>query len=245
MRSIDWKASAKRGRPITRTQQPERSQTLWIVLDASRAMMAPSTSVADTDGDTTCARPPGTRFECALEASLMLACAALVQGDQVGLLVFGRALRLSVPPKRGRAQLFALIEALLNVHPEPCELDAAGLLQAFAEKAPKRSLFVFFSDLDNGTDLEQLAEHAPLLTRRHLAMCVSLTGQGLERLLARAIDSERDVYRKLAAIHLKDERERVRRKLESAGLCVIESELASLPRATVAEYERQKRAGRL
>jgi uncharacterized protein (DUF58 family) len=234
MRSIDWKASAKRHRPITRAYQPERSQTLWLVLDASRSMMARSEP-----------RAPHTRFESALEAALVLASSALGQGDRVGLLVYGRALRLALAPRRGGAHLFAIIEALLTVHPEPCELDTAGLLRAFAERAPKRCLFVLFTDLDNGTDLEQLAEHATLLTQRHLALCVSLSGQDLERRLSAPIESERDAYRRVAAIQLKDERERLKRNLYGGGLYVIESELAGLPRAALAEYQRQKRAGRL
>jgi uncharacterized protein (DUF58 family) len=239
MRSIDWKASAKRNRPITRAYQPERSQTLWIVLDASRGMMALSDACA-SHGD---ARV--TRFEAALEAGLLLASSALAQGDQVGLLVHGRTRRLSLAPKRGRAHLFTLIEALLNVHPEPSELDAAALLQTFAEQAKKRALFVFFTDLDNGADLEQLAEHANLLTRRHLALCVSLSNQDLARRLTSAIESERDAYRKVAAIHLSEERARLKQSLRRAGLYVIESAPPDLPRATLAEYQRQKRAGRL
>lgn len=234
MRSIDWKASAKRRRPITRAYQPERSQTLWVVLDASRGMMAPSDDGAQT-----------TRFEAALEASLYVASAALAEGDQVGLLVYGRAHRLSVAPKRGRAHLFTLIEALLSVHPEPCELDAAGLLTTFAREAPKRALFAFFTDFDNGADLEQLAEHAHLLTRRHLALCVGLTNLELTRRLSSAIESERDAYRKVAASHLADERERLKHSLQKAGLYVIESAPRDLAEATLAEYRRKKRSGRL
>jgi uncharacterized protein (DUF58 family) len=243
MRSIDWKASAKRRRPISRSYQPERSQTLWLVLDASRAMMAQSEPLV-TSAEGGEATPP-TRFERALEAAFNLASAALAQGDQVGLMVYGRALRLSVPPKRGRAQLFALIEAIMHVHPEPCELDAAGLLAAFALAAPKRSLFVLFSELENGADLEQLAEHAHLLTRRHLALCLSLSGRELEARLRAPIESERDVYLRVAAIKLKEERESLKRKLHHAGLPVIECAPPAFARAALAEYQRQKRAGRL
>ncbi len=239
MRIIDWKASAKRRRPISRSYQPERSQTLWLVLDASRAMMA--ASEADTDGS---AVAP-TRFERALEAALLLASAALTQGDQVGLLIYGRALRVCVPPRRGRAQLFALIEAIMHVHPEPCELDAAGLLTTFAQAAPKRCLFVLFTELENGTDLEQLAGHAPLVTRRHLALCLSLSGRELTARLRAPIESERDAYLRVAAIKLQEERESLKRKLYDAGMPVIECAPAAFAGAAVAEYQRQKRSGRL
>jgi uncharacterized protein (DUF58 family) len=248
MRSIDWKASAKRRRPITRSYQPERSQILWIVLDASRAMMAAEASVA---ADASAAREregeaaPSTRFERALEAALLLTSSALAQGDQVGLMVYGRGLRLTLPPKRGRAQLLAMIEALLHVHPEPCELDARGLIEAFAQAAPKRALFALFTEFENSPDLSQLAEHARLLTRRHLALCISLSGQELERRLSAPIDSEPEAYQRVAAITLKQERDGLKRRLHEAGLTVIESTPPELARAALREYQRQKRAGRL
>jgi uncharacterized protein (DUF58 family) len=244
MRSIDWKASAKRRRPITRSYQPERSQILWLVLDASRAMMSASEETP-AESELQPEPAPRTRFESALEAALLLASTALAQGDQVGLLVYGRALRLKLAPKRGRAQLLALIDALLHVHPEPCELDALGLIEAFAQAAPKRALFALFTDLENAADLEQLAEHARVLTRRHLALCVSLSGHELEQRLSAAIDSEADAYQRVAAIKLKEERDRLKRKLSGAGLTVIESALPGLARAALLEYQRQKRAGRL
>jgi uncharacterized protein (DUF58 family) len=239
MRSIDWKASAKRHRPITRAYQPERSQTLWIGLDASRGMMTHS------DGSLADGTAARTRFESALEAALVLAAAALAEGDCVGLLVYGRSLSLAVPARRGRAHLYTLVDAALAVHAEATELDAAGLLASFTRHAPKRSLFVFFTDLDNGADLQQLAEHAPLLTRRHLALCVSLNEHNQASRRPSAIEGERDVYRRVAQIHLNDERARLKQNLQNGGLGVIESQLPDLAHAALAEYQRQKRAGRL
>ena len=84
-----------------------------------------------------------------------------------------------------------------------------------------------------------------MLTRRHLALCVSLSGQELERRLRAPIESEADAYQRVAAIKLKQERDGLKRRLSGAGLTVIESALPGLSRAVLLEYQRQKRAGRL
>jgi uncharacterized protein (DUF58 family) len=240
MRSLDWKATAKRRRPITRAYQPERNQTLWIVLDASRAMMRPAAPPAHTARSAA-----ATRFEAALEAALLLADAALSEGDRVGMLAYGRALKLCVTPRAGHAQLLALMQHSLSLHAEPTELDVAGLLSSLARCAPKRSLVVLFTDLDNEGDLRELVRHARLLARRHASLCVSLRPEQLASARDAPIEAERDLYRKLAAISLHEQRSQLARDLETAGLALVESALPQLGRAIVQRYRAEKTSGRV
>jgi uncharacterized protein (DUF58 family) len=238
LRNIDWKATAKRRRPITRSYQPERSQSLWIVLDASRAMSLP---LAEADAEP----EPRTRFDVALEAALRLADAALHAGDRVGMLVYGREPLLSVPPRRGRAHFMHLLERVLSVRAQPTELDAPGLIGLLASLATKRCLLVLFTDLDNEADLHLLAEHAPLLTRRHLALCVSLQEKRLSRELAHEPLGELDVYRKAAALSLHGQRARLARQLARRGVPVIETDARGLPAAALRRYREIKVSGKL
>ncbi|HEX6240585.1 MAG TPA: DUF58 domain-containing protein [Polyangiales bacterium] len=239
MRNLDWKATAKRRRPITRTFQPERNQTLWIVLDTSRVMTLPA-EVRDEP------RPAGTRFEAALEAALALADAALAEGDRVGLLPYGRdAAEGWVMPQAGHAQRLMLLRRSLSLRAHPTEFDAPGLLVTLARCAPKRSLVVLFTDLDNEGDLRELARHAPLLSRRHASLCVSLRPEQLRARREAPIERERDVYRKLAAISLHDRRTQLSRDLESAGLSVVESAPSQLARSIVQRYRMAKISGRV
>jgi uncharacterized protein (DUF58 family) len=238
LRNIDWKATAKRRRPITRSYQPERSQALWIVLDASRAMTLP---LVDGGRDA----PPRTRFDVALEAALRLADAALNAGDRVGLLVHGRDALLSVPPRRGRAQLVRLLDGVLPVRAQATELDVPGMIGLLGSLAKKRCLLVLFTDLDNEPDLHLLAEHARLLTRRHLTVCVSLEEKRLRHELARAPHTERDVFRKVAALSLHGQRAQLARELGRRGVPVIETDARGLATAALARYRQIKQSGRL
>jgi uncharacterized protein (DUF58 family) len=239
MRNLDWKATAKRRRPITRTYQPERNQTLWIVLDASRAMSLPADVTAHA------VQRARSRFEVALEAALALAAAALREGDQVGLLAYANQTKLLVRPKGGRSQLLALLNHSLALHAEPTELDAAGLLTQLSRAAPKRSLVVLFTDLDNEGDLRDLARHAPLLMRRHVTLCVSLSPEQLAAQSEQSVGNDRELYAKLAAISLHEQRSELSLALSTAGLRVVESSSGNLSGAIVRQYQAAKQSGRL
>jgi uncharacterized protein (DUF58 family) len=275
MRSIDWKATAKRRRPITRSYQPERSQALWIVLDASRAMTLPlpeeplevardaqpaeqrpaprGARPTEQERAARGARPAEadpepesrTRFDVALEAALRLADAALHTGDRVGLLVYGREALLSVPPRRGRAHFMHLVERVLSVHAQASELDVAGMIGLLGSLAKKRCLVVLFTDLDNEADLHVLVEHAPQISRRHLTLCVSLAEKRVRRELQRELHSEQDVYQKLAALSLHAQRARLARNLLRRGVPVIETDARGLSSAALKRYREIKQSGRL
>jgi uncharacterized protein (DUF58 family) len=85
-RDICWTASARRGRLVTRVYQPERSQSVWILVDAGRLLRA---RVGDR-----------SMLDVSVTAALTLAQVALTSGDRVGLLAYGRRLQHRVAPAR-------------------------------------------------------------------------------------------------------------------------------------------------
>jgi uncharacterized protein (DUF58 family) len=97
-RRIDWKATARRGKPIVRDYQTERSQNVLLLLDAGRTMLA------EVEGR--------RKFDAVLNAALMLAYVAVQMDDKVGALVFADEVDLFSPPQRGKAQVGKLVDAL-------------------------------------------------------------------------------------------------------------------------------------
>jgi uncharacterized protein (DUF58 family) len=104
---------------------------------------------------------------------------------------------------------------------------------------------VLFTDLDNEGDLRELARHARLLSRRHVSLCVSLEPEGLAARESAPVERERDVYRKLAAISLREQRRELARALQTAGLELVESPLPRLAERIVQRYHAAKISGRL
>src|SRR5687768_777194 len=136
-RHIDWKATARRRKPITREFTVEQGQTVMIAVDTGRLM----TQLADAG--------PGarSRFEYALASALVLADVALHSGDQVGLLLFDDEVRAFVPPARGRPALRGIHGALVTAQATMTEPDYAAAFRTLATRHRKRSLIVLFTDV--------------------------------------------------------------------------------------------------
>lgn len=100
LRFIDWKATARLSQPLVRVLEPEREQTLLILLDRGRLMTAQVQGL--------------TRFDWGLNAALSLALAGVSRGDRVGLGVFDRTLHTWLPPKGGQANFQQMIERLTD-----------------------------------------------------------------------------------------------------------------------------------
>lgn len=238
LRSVDWKATARRHRPVTRLYRPERSQTLWIVLDASRTMATAIGTAGRGDIEK-------TRFDVAVETALSLADAALRAGDQVGALVYGDGRKRLVPPARGRSQFRRLLDALTDAQPAAVPLHVRGLLAELELRARKRALVVILTDLENETHAQALCAHAHVLTRRHLTMCVSLLDAHTRARAHSPPGSDFDVYQRAAAIDLLHEREELRMRLEKRGVMVLEADVRGLARRLLDHYLQVKLSARL
>ncbi len=158
-RRLDWAASARRGRPVVRVHQHERNHVVWIALDASRLMAARTGT--------------RTKLDCAVEAALALALAALGARDRVGLAVFDRTLRAWVAPRSHRSGLGAFVDALRPVQPRPVEADYDALLRELATRQRQRALVVLLTDFVEA-ESARLAEPLAVLGRRHRLLLAAL-----------------------------------------------------------------------
>src|SRR4028118_1875636 len=159
-RLIDWKATARRSRPLVRVLEPEREQTLIILLDRGRLMTAQVQGLK--------------RFNWGLNATLSLALAGLDRGDRVGIGVFDREVTSWIPPERGQHQLSKLIERLTPIQPVLLEPDYVGAVTTLANQQTRRALVVLITDLVDITASAELLAALGRLTPRYLPFCVTL-----------------------------------------------------------------------
>lgn len=221
-RDLDWKSSAKRQRPITRVYEQERSQTVLLAIDAGRMMATRIGRISKLDH--------------AINAALLLAYVALRQGDRVGLVVFGAHVSTFVAPGRGPAHYKRLLEALYAVEAEETFVDFRRLLEFVQMRARKRALLVLFSDLLDEAHAMPLAEHAALLRRTHLPVCVTMHDPVAEALADAPVRDVRGAYRRAAAADLLAEREAVKAHLRKNGVGLVEAPPGELAVATVNRY---------
>lgn len=221
-RDLDWKSSAKRQRPVTRVYEHERSQLVLLAIDAGRMMGARLGRI--------------TKLDHAINAALLLAYVALRQGDRVGLVVFGAHVQTFVPPGGGQAQYKKLLEALYAIEAEQTFVDFRRLLEFVQVRARKRALFVLFSDLLDEAHAMPLAEHAALLRRTHLPVCVTMHDPVAEGLADAPAADAHAAYRRAAAADLLAEREGVKAHLQKRGVAIVEAPPGELAVATVSRY---------
>ena len=184
---IDWKATARRGHPITRVFQIERTQEVYIILDASRLSARP------VAGD-----PDATILERNITASLLLALAAEKQGDLFGLITFSDRVHDFVRARSGKSHYAACRDALYTLQPRLVAPDFDELFSFLRLRLRRRALLVFLTELDDAVIAEAFLRNVPLL-RQHLILIGMAKPQGAEAIFG---DSQvlglDDVYRHLA-----------------------------------------------
>lgn len=155
---IDWKATARRGHPITRVFQVERTQEVYIILDASRLTARPVAS-----------DPESSILERNITASLLLALAAEKQGDLFGLVTFSDRVHDFVRARNGNAHYDACREALYTLHPRIVTPDFDELFTLLRLRLRRRALLIFLTELDDPILAESFSRNVNLL-RHHLVL---------------------------------------------------------------------------
>jgi len=230
-RKIDWKATARRGKPIVRDYQTERSQNVILMLDAGRNMLA------EVEGK--------RKFDAVLNAALMLAYVAVQMDDKVGALVFADEVDLFSVPQRGRAQVGRLVEALHDAQPRLVEADYLYAATYLAKRWRKRSLIVLFTDLID-PDASRMVLHAlRTLSRQHLCVAITVADPRLHAWSRQPTDTPAAFYRRAIATQTLSDRLAAMRTLERMGIHCIDADPDTLTAALVNYYLQVKARGGL
>jgi len=231
VRKIDWKASARRGKMIVRQYEAERSQSVILALDLGRLMLA------EVDG--------ARKFDHVVDAALMLANAAVSADDRIGLLVYHDQVVRFIPPRRGRAQIGTILEAVHGLEPEPVESNPVRAFNYLAKRWRKRSLIVAFTDLIEPEASAGVLRAFAALRRSHLCVAVTVADPRTSELVNLSPRATLDLYRRAVAIEVDDERRQAIRGLELVGVRVVDAEPDLLAQALVNQYTAIKARGEL
>ena len=231
-RRIDWKATARRARLITREYTVERSQTVITLVDAGRSM----TQLASDR----------SRFEHAISSALILTDIAANAGDRVGALVFDDEIRAWVQPRPGRAALQSIRDAFIPLMPTTREPDYAAAFRFLAAHQRKRALIVFITDVIDPRASQALIAHVSRSAARHLAVVVALRNDAIfAAALPRAAGGPDRLFESAAAEELILAREAALQGMRRAGVSVIDVSPHSMTADVVNRYLELKSRGAL
>lgn len=228
-RTIDWKATARRGKIMARQYEDERRQQVLIVVDAGRLL------TAEVEGR--------SRLEAVVEAALHLAHSAVEHDDNVGLLVFADTIQQWVPPARGRRALRAVLDALAVVDGRLVESNYPAAFAYLAARNRKRALTVLFTDVIDRTASEALVAQVGSLRPRHVPLAVTLREPALEHLATARPATAGAAFERAAAEELLLSRAAALAEMRGRGILVLDVPPSGASAAVVEQYNRLKRRG--
>jgi uncharacterized protein (DUF58 family) len=209
LRDVCWKASARRGSLVSKQHQIERSQPVWLMLDAGRLLQA---RVGDY-----------TKLDYATTTALAMSQLALVSGDRVGLLAYGRDTQQVLAPARGRTHLRQMMESLALVHGEPSEADHLRATVTLNRLQPRRSLVLWLTDLAETSMRPEIIDGAAQLMRRHLVLLVAIEQRDLKRIAGMRPRNASQMFECAAAQELVRWRELLLAQLRERGALTLET----------------------
>ncbi|MEM1293555.1 MAG: DUF58 domain-containing protein [Cyanobacteria bacterium P01_H01_bin.162] len=230
-RFIDWKATARRSTPLIRVLEPEREQSLIVLLDRGRLMTANVKGLA--------------RFDWGLNATLSLALAGLHRGDRVGVGVFDREMHTWIPPTGGRQHLQHLIEKLTPIQPAILESDYLGAVTQVATQQHRRALVVVITDIVDQTASAELLTALTRLKSRHLPFAVTLRDPQVDTQAEAFTEEVIGAYSRAVALDLREQRQAAFAQLKQAGVLVLDAPADQITEPLVEDYLRLKARNRL
>ena len=230
-RTIDWKATARRGKLMVAQHEVERSQNVMLLLDCGR-LMTPRIDNA-------------RKLDYAVTAALSLATIAGLASDRVGLVAFAHEILSAIAPRSTKASVGRLAEPLYGLEPR---FEESNYTRAFAylrHHLHKRSLIVFLTDVIDPIAQATVMSEVSMLARHHLLVCVFMNDAAVSEALATEPETISDAYRANVALDLANERRLAKAMLERRGVLVIDVPAKKLTTALIDEYLRVKRRGLL
>jgi len=229
LRQIDWKATARYRKPISREYQDERDQDIVFLLDCGRRLRNKDDYLS--------------HFDHAMNALLLTAYIALRQGDAVGLMSFSGESRWMTPLK-GPARINMILNQLYDLDSTTATSDYLKAAEDFMQKWEKRALVVIISNIRD-EDLDDLAKACQLLSKKHIVMVASLRDVFLDKLVEKPVENFDDAMNYCGVTAYARARKEVLARLQGMGVVVTDSLPYNLHINLVNEYFKLKRSGRL
>jgi uncharacterized protein (DUF58 family) len=231
VRQVNWRATARLGRPMSNQYRVEQDRDVVLLVDAGR-LAAAALPVSDDEAE----RPRGTVLDATLDALAAVALVADEVGDRCGAIAFDREVRVELRPRRAGGNV--VVRALHDIEPR---LVDSGYEAAFRRvEGSKRAFVLILSDLLEPVAVRSLADAVPVLARRHAVVVASPADPVLRALASAVPASVDDVARVVAAAEVQEAREAAAARVRAAGAGVVDAVPAALARACVAAYLRAK-----
>ena len=221
---IDWKATARHHKPMVRQYRVEQNHDVLIGIDTGRLMGSRVEGI--------------TKLDHAIHSALLLSRVCLVHDDRPGVMTFDSRVRSFVKPAGNRSQMERVLHSVYDLRSDFSETSFRRSLIFLDTHQRKRSLVVLLTDFVHGQADEQLLQGLFGLARRHLVLFVALRDPLLDRLTTSLPDSSDDVYGKVVAQGIEEDRRVVMFTLRNRGIHTLDLPPAQITQQLLNQYLR-------
>jgi len=228
-RQVDWKATARHRKLISRDYQEERDQQILFLVDCGRRMMSHDDTLS--------------HFDHTLNAILLLSHVALKQGDAVGLLTFSGEQRW-IAPRKSMSSVNVILNSVYDLQPKLISPDYERAAIEFMQRQTKRSLVILLTNVRD-EDSDELLPALRLLKKRHLVLLASMREHSLDMRLEAPIQNYDEALDYAATNHYLEYRRKMHMQFDQSGVLFMDVNPDQLAVNIVNRYLEIKTAGML
>ncbi|MEI6947299.1 DUF58 domain-containing protein [Paraflavisolibacter sp. H34] len=209
-RTINWKASARRGDLMVNNFTDERSQQVYCIINKGRMMKMPFGGM--------------TLLDYAINAALVLCNTALMKQDKAGLITLAQNIDTFLPADKKPTQMNALLQALYKQQTDFKEPDLEKLFSAIRTRISQRSLLVLFTNYESVESLERDLPSLKRIAHYHLLVVVFFENTELQQLVETPVNSIEDIYIRTIAEKYQFDKKLIARELQKHGILSVLSQ---------------------
>lgn len=229
VRTINWKATAKKNQLMVNQYQDERSQPIYSIIDTGRVMKMPFNGLSLLD--------------YAINSSLAFSNVALKRNDKTGLLTFSKKIETFVPAVQKLTHLNTIMESLYNISTDFSDSDFGMLYAHVKRKVNQRSLLLLYTNFEHISGLKRQLPYLLAMAKKHVLVVIFFENTELESLIAEDAEDIQAIYHKTIAEKFSLEKRLMQKELQKYGVQTILTKPEELTVNTINKYLEIKARG--
>ncbi|WP_452597538.1 DUF58 domain-containing protein [Pontimicrobium sp. MEBiC01747] len=231
LRTINWKATAKRNQLMVNQYQDEKSQPIYSIIDKGRVMKMPFEGLSLLD--------------YAINATLVISNVALKKHDKAGMLSFSKKVENIVVAERRSSQMRLILESLYNVKTDFFESDYSRLYGNIKRNITHRSLILLYTNFETMDALNRQLPYLKAIAKSHLLVVIFFKNTELDTIIKEKAETVQQVYDKVIAEKFDFEKRLIVNELKKYGIYSILTTPENLTINTINTYLEIKARGLL
>ena len=229
LRTINWKATAKRNQLMVNQFQDETSQSVYSIIDKGRIMQMPFNNLSLLD--------------YAINATLVISNVVLKKNDKAGMLSFSKKIDNLVVAQRRNTQMKLILESLYNIKTDFYETNFSQLYSNVKQHITQRSLLLIYTNFETLDGLNRQINYLKGIAKNHVLVLVFFKNTTLKTLVNNKAETTRDVYDKVIAEKFEFEKRLIVNELKKQGIHTILTTPKDLTINTINTYLKIKSRG--